>query len=93
MLLLLLAHTRRVPRAQSLKHENVVGFYGAFEIDHSSFATVLEYCRGPDLDARLRQAGTLSEKEARLIVQYILRALYYLNNVRACVRVAVAVAV
>ena len=69
-------------RAQSLKHENVVGFYGAFEIDLTSFATVLEYCRGPDLDARLRQAGTLTEREARLIVQYILRALYYLNNVR-----------
>ena len=35
-----------------MRHPRVVDFYDVFEIDVNSFATVLEYCRGIDLDEK-----------------------------------------
>jgi tousled-like kinase len=32
-----------------LKHPNIVRLYDTVEIDNNSFATILEYCEGPDL--------------------------------------------
>ena len=48
-----------------MAHENIVSLIDVFEIDHDSFATVLELCEGEDLDMRLKRNGKLMEKEAR----------------------------
>ena len=49
------------------------------EIDPTSFATVLEYCTGDDLDMRLKRHGRFAEVEARAIIVQVLRGLLYLN--------------
>ena len=39
---------------KSLRHARVVALLDIFEIDVNTFATVLELCRGHDLDAHLK---------------------------------------
>jgi tousled-like kinase len=51
-----------------------------FEIDHESFATVLEYCTGIDLDEKLKRSRSLPEKDARVILMQIISGLKYLNT-------------
>ena len=75
------AHACREYNIQrQLKHERIVRLFDVFEIDANSFATVLEYCGGDDLDAQLRRHGTLPEREARLVVQQTLDGLRYLAD-------------
>ena len=62
-----------------MAHENIVSLIDVFEIDHDSFATVLELCEGEDLDMRLKRNGKLMEKEARSILIQVMRGLLYLN--------------
>ena len=50
-----------------LQHENVVRQLDSFVIDSDSFATVLEYCPGTDLERYLKQNVVLKEAEARAI--------------------------
>ena len=45
---------RSLNRVQSLSHRRVVSLFDVFELDLDSFATVLEYCDGPDLDYVLK---------------------------------------
>ena len=47
------------------------------EADNYGFATVLEYCNGADLDFHLKQRGVLSERESRVIIRQLFRALLY----------------
>ena len=42
---------------QTLTHPHIVGLLDILEIDNSSFATILDLCEGPDLDAVLREHG------------------------------------
>jgi tousled-like kinase len=65
---------------KSLKHRRVVALTDIFEIDNNTFATVLELCRGGDLEGHLREHSTLPEKEAKAIVVQILHGLAYLND-------------
>ncbi len=44
--------TREYRIHRDLQHPRIVRLFDVFEIDESSFATVLEYCRGTDLDER-----------------------------------------
>ena len=63
-----------------MRHPRVVEFYDVFEIDVNSFATVLEYCRGIDLDEKLKRCRLLPEREARTILMQIVSGLRYLNT-------------
>ena len=64
----------------------------SFVIDSDCFATVLEYCPGPDLEQHIRQTGYLKEAEARVIVIQVglarwvhpklLSALKYMSNAK-----------
>lgn len=45
----------------------------------NSFATVLELCRGTDLDEKLKTMKSIPEKDAKTIVMQILAGLRYLN--------------
>ena len=71
--------TREYEIHKNMAHTNVVKLIDVFEIDHDSFATVLELCEGEDLDMRLKRFGKLSEREARSILIQVMRGLLYLN--------------
>ncbi len=75
-----------VVMTQELRHPNIVQYLDVFEIDHDSFATVLEYCKGTDLDRRLKEEGPLGEKEARSVVIQVLAALAHMNGCDAASR-------
>jgi len=65
---------------KQLLHPRIVRMYHRFCIDANTFATVLEYCEGVDLDTFLKRNGPLSEKETRGIEIQILSALKHLNK-------------
>jgi len=65
---------------QSLNHPRVVKFLGVFEIDESTFATVLEYCAGGDLDTYLKKHHSLPVREARVITAQIVEGLVYMHQ-------------
>jgi len=66
---------------RSLRHQNVVRLLDVFSIDDDAFATVMELCKGPDLDAVLKERKTLPEKEARAVMLQVLSALRYFSGV------------
>lgn len=65
---------------KTLVHNHIVRLWDTFEIDQNSFCTVLEYCRGKDLDAVLKATPILPEREARTIIVQIFHGLVYLNK-------------
>lgn len=75
--------TREYSIHKVLSHPRVVHLYDVFDIDMNSFATVLEYCRGPDLDFLLKERSTFPEREARVILMHVLFALQYLHSGKA----------
>ena len=72
--------TREYKIHRDMDHPRVVQFYDVFEIDDNSFATVLEYCRGTDLDEKLKREKYMPEKEARFVLLQMISGLRYLNN-------------
>lgn len=65
---------------RELNHPRVVKHYDTLEIDNNCFCTILEYCSGEDLHHYLKKHKTLTEKEAKSIMQQIFSALKYLNE-------------
>lgn len=78
------AYVRHAAREYSimrdLDHPRVVKLHDVFEVDDDTFATVLEYCSGDDLDAVLRARNTLPEPEAKAIVLQVLAGLHHLHS-------------
>lgn len=66
---------------KTLSHPRIVSLFDVFTIDNHSFATVLEYCDGKDLDFYLKQNKCIPEKEARSIIMQVVSALRYLNDI------------
>lgn len=72
--------TREYKIHSALVHPRVVRLHDVFEIDESSFCTVLEYCGdGCDLDSYLKLHRTLPEREAKSVMAQMLSGLLYLN--------------
>jgi tousled-like kinase len=71
--------TREYTIHRDLNHPRVVQLFDVFEIDVNSFATVLELCRGIDLDEKLKTVKMISEKDAKAILMQIVSGLRYLN--------------
>lgn len=65
---------------KTLVHPHVVRLHTVIEIDADCFATVLEYCKGSDLEKLLKSQACLPEREARAILIQVLSALRYLNG-------------
>jgi tousled-like kinase len=63
-----------------MNHPRVVRQFDVFEIDENSFATVLEYCRGTDLDEKLKREKVLPEKIAKTILMQMLSGVRYLHT-------------
>lgn len=72
--------TREYTIHREMRHPRVVNLFDVFEIDVNSFATVLEYCRGIDLDEKLKRQKTIPEKDAKAIFMQILSGLRYLHH-------------
>ena len=53
---------------KDLTHPYEVRLHDVFEIDASSFATVLEMCQGGDLDQRLKTEREIPEADAKPIL-------------------------
>uniref|UniRef100_A0A7S1FQ48 Protein kinase domain-containing protein n=1 Tax=Corethron hystrix TaxID=216773 RepID=A0A7S1FQ48_9STRA len=77
-------YTRHVSREyeihRDVRHPRVVSLFDVLEIDANSFATVLEYCRGTDLDSLLKERRRLPEREARAVTLQILAGMRYLSR-------------
>lgn len=75
-------YTKHVSREyeihRDVRHPRIVSLHDVFEIDTDSFATVLEYCDGSDLDTLLKDRGRLPERDARAILLQILSGMRYL---------------
>ncbi|XP_065840277.1 serine/threonine-protein kinase tousled-like 2 [Oscarella lobularis] len=67
---------------KKLHHPRIVRLFDVFEIDPNSFCTVLEFSSGNDLDFHLKQHKCMPEKEARSVIQQVVRALKYLNEIK-----------
>lgn len=65
---------------QQMRHPRIVNLTDVFEICCDSFATVLDYCRGTDLECLLRERKQLPERDARALVLQVARGLQYLNT-------------
>ena len=65
---------------QQMRHPRIVNLTDVFEICCDSFATVLDYCRGTDLECLLREKKQLPERDARALVLQVARGLQYLNT-------------
>lgn len=63
-----------------MRHARIVNLTDVFEICCDSFATVLDYCRGTDLECLLRERKQLPERDARALVLQVARGLEYLNT-------------
>ena len=64
---------------KQLHHPRIVSLLDIFEIDNNTFATVLEYCSGGDLEGYAKMHETLPEREAKSITAQVLSGLCYLN--------------
>ena len=77
-------YTKHVSREyeihRDVRHPRIVSLYSVFEIDTDSFATVLECCKGTDLDTMLKDRGRLPERDARAILLQILSGMKYLSS-------------
>ncbi len=65
---------------QQMRHPRIVNLTDVFEICCDSFATVLDYCRGTDLECLLRERKQLPERDARALILQVARGLQYLNT-------------
>lgn len=77
-------YTKHVSREyeihRGVRHPRIVSLYDVFEIDNNSFATVLECCKGTDLDTLLKERSSLPERDARAILLQILSGMNYLSH-------------
>lgn len=65
---------------ECIHHPRIVRLVGCFDISNDAFATILEYCRGTDLDELLKKnRNGLTEKEAKPILLQILSGLRCFN--------------
>eukprot|EP00667_Euglena_gracilis_P005795 EG_transcript_5834 len=65
---------------KTLVHPRVIQLYDMFEIDVQTFATILEYCDGVDLDLYLKKSKCVGEKEAKVIIYQVFSGLKYLHE-------------
>jgi calcium-dependent protein kinase len=68
-----------------MDHPNVIKLFETFE-DHHNIYLAMELCTGGELFDRIISAGHFNEKEAAVVMQQILRAIFYLHEQKICHR-------
>jgi len=64
---------------KQLDHPNVIKLFETFE-DHRNIYLVMELCTGGELFDRIIELGHLTEHQAAIIMQQILRAIFYMHE-------------
>merc|ERR1719156_337541 len=68
-----------------MDHPNIIRLYETFE-DHRNIYLVMELCKGGELFDRIIEAGHFTEKQAAILMQQIIRAIYYMHENHVCHR-------
>merc|ERR1740121_2114531 len=76
---------REIAIMKVMNHPNTIKLFETFE-DHHNIYLAMELCSGGELFDRIVEAQHFREKEAAIIMQQILRAIFYLHEQRICHR-------
>jgi calcium-dependent protein kinase len=68
-----------------MDHPNIIKLFETFE-DHQNIYLAMELCTGGELFDRIIEASHFNEKEAAIVMQQILRAIFYLHEQHICHR-------
>jgi len=68
-----------------MDHPNVIKLYETFE-DKRNIYLVMELCAGGELFDRIIDAGHFTEVQAAILMQQIIRAVYYMHESKVCHR-------
>jgi calcium-dependent protein kinase len=68
-----------------MDHPNIIKLYETFE-DHRNIYLIMELCAGGELFDRIIEAGHFTEVQAAILMQQILRAIYYMHENHVCHR-------
>jgi len=68
-----------------MDHPHIVKLYETFE-DHRNIYLVMEICAGGELFDRIIESGHFTEVQAAILIQQIVRAIYYMHENHVCHR-------
>lgn len=68
-----------------LDHPNIIKLYETFE-DSRTVYLVMELCTGGELFDRILEMGAFTEVQAAIVMQHILRGMYYMHELHTCHR-------
>jgi calcium-dependent protein kinase len=68
-----------------MDHPNIIKLYESFE-DRKNIYLVMELCMGGELFDRIIDAGHFTEVQAAILMQQIIRAIYYMHENHVCHR-------
>jgi calcium-dependent protein kinase len=68
-----------------MDHPNIIKLYESFE-DRKNIYLVMELCLGGELFDRIIDAGHFTEVQAAILMQQIIRAIYYMHENNVCHR-------
>jgi calcium-dependent protein kinase len=68
-----------------MDHPNIIKLFETFE-DHRNIYLVMELCSGGELFDKIIESGHFSEVQAAILMQQIIRAIYYMHENRVCHR-------
>mmetsp|Transcript_68247 Transcript_68247/g.172663 ORF Transcript_68247/g.172663 Transcript_68247/m.172663 type:complete len:536 (-) Transcript_68247:224-1831(-) len=70
---------REIEIMKVMDHPNIIKLFETFE-DQRNVYLAMELCSGGELFDRIIEAGHLTEREAAIVVQQILRAIFYMHD-------------
>jgi calcium-dependent protein kinase len=76
---------REIAIMKVMDHPNIIKLFETFE-DHHNIYLAMELCSGGELFDRIIDAGQFSEKDAAIVMQQMLRAIFYLHEQHVCHR-------
>ncbi|CAK0813194.1 unnamed protein product [Prorocentrum cordatum] len=68
-----------------MDHPNIIKLHETFE-DHRNIYLIMELCSGGELFDRIIDAGHFTEVQAAILMQQIIRAIYYMHENKVCHR-------
>jgi len=76
---------REIAIMKIMDHPNIIKLFETFE-DHHNIYLAMELCSGGELFDRIIQASQFNEKDAAIVMQQMLRAIFYLHEQHICHR-------
>merc|ERR1719160_91288 len=68
-----------------MDHPNIIKLFESFE-DNRNIYLVMELCSGGELFDRIIEAGHFSEVQAAILMQQIIRGIFYMHESKVCHR-------